>query len=241
MEWKNRAWLVFLGIAVSLGSACKDRCREDAGCAQFGLCKTRGDACVAASDDDCRSANVCRSSGECFAGTERCVAREAADCRASKECSSEGACSLVGESCETTTDDECRKSVACKAFGACHATKGFCLPDEQGCRESERCRTEGACSYYGEDLASCKQPAPSPAVTMPRHTGHPPIDLNLVMTDWRGQASCHAHCGPRTDEDCAGSEACKKEGKCTVRPGKRGQRFASCEEPSAAPPAASSP
>jgi len=241
MEWKNRAWLVVAGIAVSLGSACKDRCREDAGCSQYGLCKTRGEECVAASDADCRNAEVCRRSGQCFAGTEGCEAREAADCQASRECPSAGSCSLVGEACGAATDEDCRGSRACKTHGACRAKDGRCEPDDEACRASERCRTEGACSYYAEDLAACKRPAPRPAVTMRPHTGHEPLEsLVLDGESVFGPFTCNAHCAPRTDQDCAGSEACKKDGKCVVTLGKRGRTYSTCEQPAAAPAAASS-
>jgi len=241
MEWKNRAWLVVLGLVVSLGSGCKDRCREDAGCTQYGLCKTRGEQCVAASDADCRSADVCRQLGRCFAGADGCVAREAADCRASRECPRQGACSLVGEVCGAATDGDCQKAAACKTFGLCGAKNGNCEPDDPSCKASERCRAEGACSYYPEDLAACNRRTPRPAVTMRPHTGHGPLEpIELSKEAVFGPFTCKAHCAPRTDEDCAGSEACKKEGTCVVKLGKRGETYSMCVKPAVDPAAASS-
>ncbi len=147
---------------------------------------------------------------------------------------------MVGEGCGATKDDECQKAAACKTLGLCGAKNGRCEPDDPSCKASEECRTTGACSYYAEDLGACK-PSRRPAVTMRTHTGHEPLEtLNISGETVFGPFTCKAHCAPRTHEDCAGSEACKKEGSCVAKLGTRGKTYSTCEKPAVAPATASS-
>jgi hypothetical protein len=146
----------------------RDACRDWWGCAELGLCHSRGPTCVARSDADCADTWTCREHQACAMQHGFCRAPDAppvpdrsGPCAATPGCVEGGTCHRVGDRCLALTDADCAAAPLCRAEGRCDAQFGFCVASHATCAAMPHCveRKEGCAAVHG----SCDLP-PTPFI-----------------------------------------------------------------------------
>jgi len=255
MRWAGRIERgCAVGVLVVAVLGCRDKCKDQPACAEVGECKSKGSSCIVGSDEDCRSSKGCSLAGECAAveqeeGFHLCRASQDADCRVSEVCKRFGHCAARQGGCSAFDPKECQASLVCAKHGSCDVVAGSCVPGEaKHCSESEDCKQFGLCSLHpaAADYDACKARVTPKGDSLPfirtlRRPGARDAIVfhNRELGNGHQTDPCRAYCHAGSDDDCARSEGCKKEGRCKAGPEDPQTGERECVAGSA-PPAASS-
>jgi hypothetical protein len=162
--------------------------------------------CIAANDSECTE--DCEYDGSCTAIEGECVVTTHADCRASRVCVDRGACELYLSECVVGADAHCRDAEVCTDYGRCERGvdedgEPACVAGSQAdCTASVACHERGMCYFIGQRCGT--------------------------KPEWcAGQDDCHERgscsydeqldrCLALADDDCAFSEGCLDEGRCSA-------------------------
>lgn len=168
----------------------------DAPCATDGLCEVStehaGDSsyrCYAGSDEQCRASSACRSAGNCFASEDGACVPEAA-----------------------LESHRCVHAASCRLHGGCHPRDGFCeAASDADCRASLECLTQGRCAYddglclVGDSDCGATTGCALEGTCTTQHLPLAILGIGPI-------------CGLTESGSCANTEACRREGRCAVRP-----------------------
>ena len=213
-------------------------CAESAPCRVHGHCGGKK-TCKARNTADCEQSENCKNHGQCvfvtFPNERRGECVET--CADFSGCQLLGLCTKKGNECQAGDDADCQKSGVCE-MGHCSAKDGECVAaKEEDCR-GKVCSDYGRCTVGNEDnkrhkghcvAANAKQCLASTSCAQ-RGECTPDVDGHCVV---KSTADCEAlckrdglctvsgkfvrECVAATNADCQGSQACKKEGRCTAR------------------------
>ena len=189
-------------------------------CEELGLCVHTPDGCRAQTVEHCRQSTACRDMGQCSMSEGECLAASDFDCALGNNCQALGHCTASGGICRAFLERDC--DAACERFGRCQRLNNTCKAvtdaDCAGpCAYEGRCRAIAFIDTYAKgvnfDAGWCTWPdqgASCAGTTVCREKGQcryfRPFPRDGRKLEW-----CAV-----SDESCAASELCKREGLCVA-------------------------
>jgi hypothetical protein len=161
----------------------------------------------------CRQA--CERVGQCTVVPRRrlshdfvCAAMSRDDCRDSTMCRERGECTPVDRSCQVGNDDDCLASSRCRQDGQCSLVGHQCeLLSDADCGRTNGCRDEARCSRMREQRRGYV------CVADPRA-------ICAASRQCKRYGACQVdderNCVVASSDDCAQSEACDEQGRCSA-------------------------
>lgn len=186
-------------------------CNPSKACSYLGFCASNAAGCGPTSSQHCASSERCQTHGLCKLHTLAwptgpagfCVLAKGFDCSKLAICQEEGACGRVVssadpffQSCGPLTDAHCAASQRCKTHGTCALHVGVCNIGD-------------ACSFYD---TAC---APSKPVHCSESAECAYAGACKVFLNDNDAATCRIP----PDFNCATTQACATEGRCTAAQG----------------------
>ena len=193
-------------------------------CRQHGLCQQKEHYyCIANTKTHCQHSELCKSLHFCTPKDGICQPDSTDACKDSIECEEEGKCTLktqkctkssgsCGFSCVVGSKEDCQKSKLCREKGACDV---FADPETglmdctvgsaDDCKKTPDCKVAGRCTFIKNQYGgSCRATSDSDC-------------KNARMCKEKGlcKLTKSGFCVPGSSEDCAKTEACQSEMRCT--------------------------
>ncbi|TVQ95414.1 MAG: hypothetical protein EA398_17815 [Deltaproteobacteria bacterium] len=193
-------------------------CRTSLDCLHSGRCtpdETTED-CVSTSEADCRVSHNCNDFGRCAldVASGTCVVGRHG-CRDSEACALQAHCTLRDGRCVVGSREDCAGSSECSRHGNCGFARGRCVATRaEHCREAEACTRSGRCHLMdadGEPVAALD------AGGVCGGAGRC-ADTDACRVHGACTAGNRGECVPASTEDCARSEGCALQGRCTFLP-----------------------
>ncbi len=216
----------------------KDYCSSRPECTSQGLCSlnSKKAICIAGTAEDCQQSEVCKEQRRCLLENEKCVLTDQA-CKDGQECEQNGACSRLGDKCVVNSDDDCRESVVCRQEKKCFAEDGKCVETRtQGGNCKSSCTTDADCTGCSNDRVLCDGTTCAQETCKDsqgckdkgqctregtRCIAKTKEDCNAICLK-EGLCSVDTatgSCQAASNDDCAQSEACTKQGRCSAQKG----------------------
>ena len=157
---------------------------------------------VRKTDEQCKRETRCEQAGLCSATFQSCVAATSSDCSKSQNCREYGECSARDGKCVVASEADC--AAICKTSDRCVAQNGRCICDPKrstSCIDVGKCGVDdrGWCTNFTEE--GCKQ------------------STKCATDGLCSLAPEKDKCSAAGNDNCASSEACKKEGRCEAKDG----------------------